>query len=243
MLSGAALADPAAGASDVTVTCTIAGTMFTRTVSAADVCEPCGEGCLTRGAGFWCTHPLAAEHFLGIESCGITLTNVIPATEGSIVEDLVFGADHRIDDGKGKKEVDTSILGFTEIAPQNLQLIRQCAAAHLNVAATADAVGNCEAAYPGGIRKTLERCCSLEMCTGSAEEITASECIELLDTFNSFSPPGELEFAEDVPGLSPAQPGACRGANGNGFINDRTPDDGSPLAGVTEGNGRPGQLN
>jgi hypothetical protein len=190
-----------------------------------------GEGCLTHTPGFWCNRPLATDFLLPIEVCGITLDNVDTRTQGSAIEDLTFGWDHTIDDRRNG--VDPAALGYPDgIAPQNLQLVRQCTAARLNLAATREAEGDCDSEIPG-IEGRIDACCTLEQCTAPASAITASGCIGDLDAFNNAGFDGnELEIPETFPtsrgtgvrGNFP--PGAgnsstCRRANGNRFINSR----------------------
>jgi hypothetical protein len=197
-----------------TVTCEIVGSVDpssglpkTITAVADDLCEPCGAGCLTRTPGFWGTHPHVAEKFLPLTSCGITIDNTYAWTPGSTAEDMCSS-------GRDFKENDTS--------PQQLQLIRQCMAAHLNIAATVAGQGSCEGSYPN-INNIINSCCE-DLCPGNAstggatkQEITSSGCIGLLDAFNNLNDTLDPYGAFIRPG--PAQPGECREANGNGYVN------------------------
>jgi hypothetical protein len=199
-----------------TVTCEIegafdaAGQAKTITGMADDLCTPAGEGCLSRTPGFWGTHPRVTEIFLPVDSCGITTDNVLAATAGSAIEDNCFG-------GADFKNNNTS--------PQQLQLIRQCSAAALNLAATRAGGGNCEADYPG-ITLAFEDCCSTLCNSGaSGSTISNSACIETLDAFNNSNdtmscPDSPFPFC---PGLGAngfsAEPETCGEANGNGFVN------------------------
>jgi hypothetical protein len=145
--------------------------------------------------------------------CGIVLDNVAAATAGSAIEDLVFGRDQRLS------------------SPQQVQLVRQCTAAALNIEASAEAEGSCEDAYPG-ITVRYEECCD-DLCTSGASgrEISGSGCIEDLDYFNNEDFDGyELELPDtfptsngmETPGYFPpgaADSATCSEANGNGFIN------------------------
>jgi hypothetical protein len=189
-----------------TVTCTVGETESTVSVMADDVCEAMLiEGCLTRSPGFWGTHPDVTAQFLPVDVCGATLSVTDPNVAGSATEDLCFS-------GRDFKAAGTS--------PQQLQLIRQCAAAALNVAATSSVGGSCEAIFPG-INDTLERCCGGQdpMCNTAAtgQEIGASECIALLDAFNNSS--DSLEPFEPFVSPGPASPSECKRANGNAFVN------------------------
>jgi len=193
-----------------------------------------GEGCITQTPGFWCNRPLATHFLLPLRVCGITLDGVAAATQGSAIEDLVFGNDHTIDNGR--TGVDPASLGYPNgIAPQNLQLVRKCAAAQLNLAATRAAEGSCDSELPG-IEQRISECCMPEQCTASADDIAASGCIEDLGEFNNEDFDGfELGIPETFPssnGTGQAgyfPPGAadssiCSEANGNGFINSRPVD-------------------
>jgi hypothetical protein len=188
----------------VTVTCGVVGD-GTISGTASDVCEVRGRGCLSRTPGFWCTHPNITAQFLPLDSCGLTLNTVTAGIAVSATEDLTFS-------GKDFKNNNTS--------PQQLQLIRQCAAANLNVAATLTGGGDCESEFPT-LGALLDRCCNGPdpVCNSdsSPNEIGTSQCIELLDEFNN-SLDTIAPFGPFVrPG--PANPRQCQAANGNGFVN------------------------
>jgi len=190
-----------------------------------------GDGCVTRTPGFWCNRPLAVDFLLPVEVCGITLDNVDPETQGSAIEDLVFGKDHAIDNG-GSPVNPASLVYPNGISSKNLQLVRQCAAARLNLAATGAARGNCGNEIPG-ILERIDQCCALEQCTASVASIDASGCIEDLNAFNKERFRGhELAMPHWLPtsrgtgeaGYFPpgrADSSICSEANGNGFINSR----------------------
>ena len=198
------------------VTCEIEGAFDatgqakTITGMADDLCTPAGEGCFTRTPGFWGTHPEVTELFLPVDSCGIITDNVLAATAGSAIEDNCFG-------GADFKDNNTS--------PQQLQLIRQCSAAALNLAATSAGEGNCETDYPG-ITLAFADCCSTLCNSGaSGSTISDSACIETLDAFNNSNdtiscPDSPFPFC---PSLGKngfhANPKVCKDANGNGFVN------------------------
>jgi len=223
---------------EASVTCDAPNGQMFGPLTAMANCPPCeaGEGCYTRTPGFWCARPLATEHLLELEVCGITLDNVNDAEQGSAIEDLRVGRDHTIDDSRGRSVgIDPATLGFPNgIEPQNLQLIRQCTAATLNLAATEAAEGNCDTESPG-IVQTVADCCSHALCTAPADAISASGCIADLDEFNNMDF-GGIDFGTPdgfptsngtgVPGNfppGPADSSTCSEVNGNGFINDRTP--------------------
>jgi hypothetical protein len=190
-------------------------------VEATDpACVKCKEeeGCLTRTSGFWCTHNRVTELFLPVDSCGITLDNIEAASPGSAIEDLNFS-------GRDFKAGDTS--------PQQLQLIRQCTAAALNFAASAEAGGSCSGIVLSDgrtIDEVFATCCE-DLCTSGASgpAISGSNCIDRLDEFNNLEP-DTLTCETDPQAPFPfcpslgangynATPTTCEEANGNGFVN------------------------
>ncbi len=177
-------------------------------------CEPCdvppdGEECLTRTAGFWGTHPHITDLFIPIEVCGLALTTIDAATEGSAIEDLCVAP------GKERRGTDKSV--------QQLQLFRQLAAAKLNLNATAANAGSCDETLVEALSTCgFDDLASLEaaLCFADGATISESGCIEAIDDFNNAQdtlqpPPAPF----DSPG--PADPTNCRAATGNGFVNDR----------------------
>jgi hypothetical protein len=119
------------------------------------------QGCLTRTGGFWGNHPAITAQFLPLSSCGISLTTTSANTAGSATEDICFG-------GKDFKQGKTS--------PQQLQLIRQCTVAALNIDATMENGGNCLADFPS-LASVFTTCCET-LCNGgnSPSTIGASGC-------------------------------------------------------------------
>ena len=112
----------AGGVVTLTNTLTVWFDSTSTTCDAQVVCHPPGEGCLTRTPGYWGTHPEITAKFLdpALESCGEELTTTAVGVTGSITEDLCsVGKDHKL-------------YG----SPQEAQLVRQCAAAALNIAAS-----------------------------------------------------------------------------------------------------------
>jgi uncharacterized protein (TIGR03382 family) len=181
----------------------------TTTCSAKVVCHPPGngggEGCLTRTPGYWGNHPEVTAEFLPVESCGLELTTTDGATEGSITEDICsVGNDHKV-------------YG----SPQEAQLVRQCAAAALNIAASASLGGSCEEALSS---ERFAECCT--SCGGSAADITASGCIDDLDEFNNsadtlLEDDEEISLCHALELTCSADTEQCQAARGNGFINAR----------------------
>jgi hypothetical protein len=201
-----------------------------------DACEDnglCG-GCLTRTPGFWCAHDSVTDLFLPVTSCGIELNNTSVCTAGSAVEDLGFS---NVD----AKKNNTS--------PQQLQLIRQCAAAALNFAATIDGGSTCDDVMVpcwNSDMKVWEECriadiyaeCCDNLTNDSwcergacGNDISNSKCIEMIDYFNNLNgdydtmncdsePPAPYPFCPSL-GYNgySATPKDCDGATGNGCVN------------------------
>jgi hypothetical protein len=148
----------------------------------------------------------------GLASCGLTLNNTGVSTPNSAIEDICESANDA-KTGKGNSF-------FT--STQQLQLIRQCAAAALNLEASAAATNpalNCETASPG-ITADFNRCCvgPTSVCDSgqSGNQIDASGCIGTLDVFNNkFDESTLLSF---LPQES-ANSTNCGLATGNGFVN------------------------
>lgn len=160
------------------------------------VCEePQPGGCLTRTAGFWGTHPHITAQFLnGLTVCGQPLTTTNAGSCNSVTEALC------VSPGRESKS-----------NPAYASLVRQLAAAKLNLAASAASGGGCGPE----IAARIAQCEAL--CGASQQTISASGCIEDLGRFNEsqdtvpITPP-----PFDSPG--PAQPTQCQTANGNGIV-------------------------
>ena len=191
------------------VTCVVAGTGQSVTAIAPPVtCEfQEGEGCFTRTPGFWATHPgddsrIGTFDFLPQTVCGTELNNVQAGNVNSAIEAMC---------SVGK---DSKIQG-----PQQTQLIRQCTAAYLNVAATLAQGGNC--ASETNITELLDVCCDdSSVCTGDPGSLSVTQCIDALDAFNNSPDTLDSElFAK--PG--PANPRFCQDAKNNGIVVFPTP--------------------
>jgi len=131
-------------------------------------CEDCdntGEGngdeCLTRTLGFWGTHPHITELFLPITVCGEDLTMTDAGTCDSVTEALC------VNPGKESRR-----------NRAYAQLVRQLAAAKLNLAATAANSGSC----PTEIDDIIAACEAF--CGEDQRTISNSGCIEALEEFN-----------------------------------------------------------
>ena len=110
---------------------------------------------------------------------------------------------------------DGKILG-----PQLTQLVRQCTAALLNVAASRALEGECLTDFPE-LGELLTGCCGDEsVCTGdTVPGFSVEQCINSLDDFNN-TVPDTLNFPFR-PG--PANSRICRAAKGNGVVVSPTP--------------------
>lgn len=170
-------------------------------------CGNNGEGCLTRTGGFWSTHPHVAELFLPVMNCGLHVDTTEPETPVSTSEDLC------IRNGEARS-AGTSM--------QQLQLIRQCMAAVLNVEASNSNTGNCDGDYPG-LNDLIADCCGTDLTQGlcntgaSAGQISASGCIDALDAFNNSGDTMDPFGPFLSPG--PADPSSCRAAKKNKWVN------------------------
>lgn len=181
-----------------------AGQTCTGTCIAGPSCEECEAppppgGCLTRTPSFWGTHPQVTSLFLPVSVCGVSL-GVVEAGSGSSVTEALC------------------VAGGLECRSNTAyaQLVRQLAAAKLNLAATAQNGGSCGVA----ITELIAKCESL--CTADHKTISASGCIQALDAFNNSVDtltPTPAPF--NNPG--PAQPAYCQAANGNGIVIGKPP--------------------
>ena len=154
---------------EVAVSCAQAGTGATVTATDDTVCPGQGEGCFTRTPGFWGNHPDITEEFLNVQVCGVTIETSWPADGTSAIEAICsVGQDGRI------------------LGPQLTQLVRQCTAAALNIAASTEGGGNCTAEFPN-LARQMDACCDARsVCTGTESEgFTVESCIEALDAFNN----------------------------------------------------------
>jgi hypothetical protein len=182
------------------LTCTIAGTTETRTATATDVCVAPAKGCFTHTPGFWGTHPQITQKFLDVAVCGVTINNVLAGSQTSAIEALCsVGTDGKI------------------LGPQETQLIRQCTAAALNIAASRAGGGNCSTTFPN-LDKEMAGCCSAKSaCTGfPTDGFTINSCIGILDAFNN-SVDTLLPFGPFL-GSQRADPSVCQDAKGNGIV-------------------------
>jgi hypothetical protein len=182
------------------ITCTVETTGAEVTTTADTVCPAPGKGCITRTPGFWGNHPEITSQFLNVEVCGVTIDNVTAGDTSSAIEAIC---------SVGR---DGQILG-----PQLTQLVRQCTAAALNIAASTEGGGNCSSESPN-LDAQMAACCSAQSaCTGEAPAgFTVNSCIELLDAFNN-SVDTLAPFGPFV-GSQRADSSVCRDARNNGVV-------------------------
>jgi hypothetical protein len=159
-----------------------------------------GQGCLTHTPGFWAEHPEITSQFLPQTVCGVELDTVQAGSVTSATEAMCSVGQ------------DGQILG-----PQLTQLVRQCTAALLNVAASASGGGNCPGDSPP-LASLLEGCCGADsVCTGDpVAGLTVQSCIDQLDAFNN-SPDTLPPFGPFVNPVS-ANPAQCQAARNNGVV-------------------------
>lgn len=199
--------------SGLNVACVSGACQYTPATAAEATC-PVGF-CFTRTPGYWGTHPDVTQSLLPQTVCGQLLTTTTAALLGSATENLCeSGQDAKT--GKGNSF-------YT--SPQQLQLIRQCTAAALNLAASGKDGGisagllACEGADPG-ITTTFNNCCvgPTSTCDSgkSGSAIGASNCIDLLGAFNALE---SGDFSQVGLTNSPALPAQCQAATGNGLTN------------------------
>jgi len=184
----------------VSVTCTQAGTGATVTATDDTVCPGAGEGCVTRTPGFWGNHPAITAQFLPVEICGVSLDTTAASDDSSATEAICsVGRDGKI------------------LGPQLTQLVRQCTAAALNIAASVEGGGNCSTNFPNLTEQFASCCGDQSICTGDAvEDFTITSCIETLDAFNNSIDTLEPFGPFISPG--PADSSICRDARNNGKV-------------------------
>ena len=157
-----------------------------------------GPGCFTRTPGFWGTHPDITDEFLPVTVCGKTLNSTDAGVCSSVTEALCVAPGN-----EANKNCDRN--------PGYAQLVRQLAAAKLNLAVTKANRGTCGA----DIEKRIQEC--ERLCDGTKAAISASGCITDLDTFNnSKDTVGVTPPPFNQPG--PGDPSQCQAATGNGLV-------------------------
>lgn len=201
---------------EASVTCYVGDTTETITASDQDTCEV-GQGCDTRTPGFWGTHPTITQQVITdsggtVQSCGLGILYTDYDAICSATQDIC---------SVGK---DSNTLGY---APQDMQLIRQCMAAELNFAASAQDGGSCDNTLPG-IASTLEDCCGTDSVCSNGQSAgggpTVAACISALDAFNNLET--TIEGSQYLTSPGPADSSQCRAASGDGVVNNPADCDG-----------------
>jgi len=226
----------------VTVTCDAgAGALDPQTAQA--VCPVSEGGCLTRTPGFWKSHVNVVNGVIPVTSCGLELTqhgaNVGIDGPFSTTQDLC------VNNNEAKYGVDQT--GGT--SSQQFQIIRQCAAAALNLEASRQLELSCETADISGsipfadIEARFATCCGVGVpadgagfATGicnsdrTVAQINASNCIGYLDAFNNANfDEGDGEDSLETLGGSDwneVDTAQCDVADADHKLNDRDQDNG-----------------
>ncbi len=163
-------------------------------VRCDDPPPPPGDECLTRTAGFWGTHPHITGLYRPITVCGEPLSLLEAGSCESVTEALCVAPGRELRKNRAYA-----------------QLVRQLAAAKLNLNATAAFGGDCGEE----IAARIAECETL--CGAGQSVISNSGCIEDLANFNQ-----SLDTFATTPGPfvspGPANPEECQEANGNGLV-------------------------
>jgi hypothetical protein len=142
-------------------------------------------------------------NLLPLDVCGTTLTSVAAGSDVSTTEAICsVGTDGKL------------------LGPQLTQLVRQCTAALLNVAASLTLEGDCTGAFPD-LATLLDACCDADsVCTGAdIPGFSLGACIDQVDAFNNT----ELDTVTFPFNTGPAKSGPCRASKGNGVVVSPTP--------------------
>lgn len=214
---------------NVVVTCEVEDTGKVKTARSSDECEVERDGCYTRTPGFWGTHPHIADLFLDVEVCGNThnTTDAGPFEEPTDYDEP-YPSSTTEDMCSVGKDAKSNNLGST--TNTHVQLLRQCTAAALNIAATQAGGAQCRTVSDTNnllIAEVFDSCCNT-LCTSDPTEgdINASGCIDDLDEFNN-SDDIPFDWDGDDPFVSPgpADSSQCRSSKNNGFLNWRESSD------------------
>lgn len=160
------------------------------------------NGCLTRTPGFWGQHPDVTQEFLAVNSCGLTLSEAVAGIQGSVTEDLCsLGTDKKL-------------YG----SPQEGQLVRQCAAAALNMAASVRFNGSCAQALTPA---RFNECCGTAAACAAATDGCISDVTAFNESYDSMRDPlgNELSLCHELAVSCDADP--LQFAMDNNFINTR----------------------
>jgi hypothetical protein len=187
-------------------TTTTSSTTTTSTTTTSSTTTTLPPLCLSRTPGFWGNHPFLITgsdprslDLLPLEVCGTTLDNTDSGSDTSTTEAICsVGTDGKI------------------LGSQLTQLVRQCTAALLNVAASTELGGDCEGAFP---EVDFAGCCGPDSaCTGGGT-LSVGECLGQIGGFNE-SESDTLSFPFTT---GPANSRECRASKGNGVVVSPTP--------------------
>ena len=170
------------------------------TGGAADACQ-----CLTRTPGFWGTHPDITETYLTFDSktylpvCGKKLDTVDTGACSAIQAMCVAVGVESTEEG---------------VPPQLLQLIRQIAAARLNLRATWTEGGGCTEEINNLVSECDQLCEDFTEGDVTTAELKESDCIDQLNAFNN-SPDTFMQLFPPFDDPGAADSSACRASTGD----------------------------
>lgn len=145
-------------------------------------CGNDGGECLTRTLGFWGTHPWITNNYAPVTVCGHSV-GCSGADDGMSNPSCESGHCDDVMEALGSNG------GELKNGAAYISLLKQLAAAKLNLSATASLVdgGLCSGFTYGGktIQAWIEACEATNLCNGSQSKISSSGCIEALDAFNN----------------------------------------------------------
>lgn len=174
-----------------------------------------GDDCLTRTLGYWGRHPQVTDSYLPVTVCGVSLSHIGLASEGSALEDLCADTKVRAG-GPTRRTGDPTFQTF----------IAQLAAAKLNIQASLDEDGSCDATLATALSGSGCNFVSLaaleaDQCSKTGSALSA--CIAALNTFNQSQdgPSFALDLPDPFVDFRVAQPADCQTAIRNGFVNPR----------------------
>lgn len=213
-------------------------------------CTPPGSSCFARTPGYWAEKWEVAQSVINtsggcavgsttcptstVFNCGLQIVTgeaaaTTPFINDSSTEDLCsIGTDNKLfDKGIANVGVTGSTAKGWTTSPDQMQLIRQCMAAELNLKASAQTTGpafDCETAFPN-INEIYGGCCAASSICSSGtvktnDTVTVGtityDCLTALDSFN-----GSFEGTSNPPNLAEtsADPIMCQNAKNNGFAN------------------------
>jgi hypothetical protein len=191
--------------------------------SAAENCGDGGGECLTHTLGFWGTHPWITNNYGSVTVCGHTV-GCDGAADGESNPSCEYGHCNDIMEALGSNSSELKNAGAY------IALIRQLAAAKLNLAATGALVegASCSGWTYGGktIQGWIEACEATNLCNGSQSKISNSGCIEALNAFNNSGdsgfpqPPAPFDRPplDDFGNISGADSSGFTGAGHSGIV-------------------------